>query len=102
MQSFYMICCKKNNTNCFFSRGIHISSIPFDTYSDISLQKMTLYNKKQFSHDFYPTFCKFMKALKLYFKVCKSAKVFLQRELEGPTALPRFRKIFLEVSRIPP
>lgn len=97
MQSFYLINCKKNNSNCYFSKGIHIINIPFHTYKSISLQKITQINRNQIIHDLYPAFLRFLKAVKLYYKRCKSIKFILKREIHGSAILPRFRKILQEV-----
>jgi hypothetical protein len=97
MQSFYMICCERNNNKCYYAKGIYLHSIPFLDYKHIQIQKITHYNNNQFIHDLYPALNRFLKTIKLYFKLCKSPKTILNRELEGPIALPQFRKILQTV-----
>jgi hypothetical protein len=97
MQTFYLINCKKNNSNCYYARGVHITNIPFHTYKSISLQKITQNNRKQFIHDLYPAFLKFLKAIKLYYKLCKNANFILKREIQGTRFLPQFRNILQRI-----
>jgi hypothetical protein len=98
MQTFYMINCKTHNSNCYFSKGIHITGIPFyKNYVKIVLQKITIVGKKYFIYDLYPAFLKFLKAIKLYYKLCKNPKFILRREVCGLTVLPRFRSILQSV-----
>lgn len=98
MQTIYMINCRKNNSNCFFSKGIHIFNIPFNNYDNIYLQKITFYNNKQFIYNLFPAFYNFLKAIKIYFKICRNINLLLNRELNGNTTLPQFRKILLGIS----
>jgi hypothetical protein len=87
---YYIIHCKKSNSECYYSKGIHLTNIPFQNYMHISLQKITQYNKKQFIYNLYPIFCKFQKALKKYYRERKNIKNFLNRELCGKNTFPLF------------
>lgn len=94
MQTLYMIYCKPN---CYYTRGVRITNIPLDKYKNISLQKITFFDRTKFIHDLYPAFLNFLKAIKLYYNRCKNPNVILKREIHGYTSLPRFRNILQEV-----
>lgn len=96
-QTLYMIYCKKYDSGCYFSRGILLTNIPFQNYEIIQLQKMTINKNRNFVYDLFPAFYKFQKAIKKYYKICKSAKWNLNREVEGPKVRPKFHKILQDL-----
>jgi hypothetical protein len=92
-----MIYCKKHDSGCYYSQGILLTNIPFQNYNTIQIQKMTLNNNNKFVYDLYPAFHKFQKAIKTYYKICKSTKWTLNREIEGPNNHPQFHRILQEM-----
>ncbi len=84
--SFYMIHCRRYNTSCYYTNGVGCINIPFQHAESIELQKITLYNKKKYIHNFFPVFVKFQIRVRTYVRWVKkqrAVKTFLKRELTG-------------------
>ena len=83
-QTFYMIITITDGRNCYYSRGIYISHIPFASADQIELQKITFVGKKKFRHDLLPAFRRFQCAWRRRSKWIKRCiKNISKREVTG-------------------
>ena len=83
VQTFYIIQCSGNLRNCVYSKGIYIEHIPFELFQTIRLEKITLVNQKQFTHDCFPVFKRFQQAWRRRFKWIRNPRRILAREIYG-------------------
>jgi hypothetical protein len=88
VQTFYMIQCIGNRRKCVYSKGIYVTHIPFETFETVRLEKITLVNQKQFTHDCFPIFKQFQQAWRRRHKWIRNPRRILARELYGISIRP--------------
>lgn len=65
-------------------------NIPFYTAEYVELQKITLFNRKKYIHNFFPVFVRFQKKVRKYvqwLRCQRNVKTFLERQLTGTQRL---------------
>lgn len=83
LQVFTMICVEKNGGCAYYTKGIHLCNIPFNEFSRVTLQKISLYHGKMFSYDLLPAFIQFQKIYRRRYNYIHNPRCFLQRQLIG-------------------
>ncbi len=88
--TFYMIHCKQSEASCYYTIGVGCMNIPFHTAEYVELQKITLFNRKKYIHNFFPVFVRFQRKVLKYVQWLRrqrNVKIFLQRQLTGTQRL---------------
>jgi hypothetical protein len=89
LQKLYMIECSSHDQTTYFSRGIHLCTLSFETYSSVKLLRYTWLGKKIFVFDLMPAFCHFQRGLKARARFVRNPRVVRSRELTGVMHLPQ-------------
>ena len=94
IQQLYMIHCKSDRRDCYYSTGLHITSIPFEEFTKIKLQKITIVRQQnrgasmQIVYDLFPAFQRFQRAWRRRLKWIRNPRHILVRDLYGLSVRP--------------
>jgi len=83
VQTFTFICGEKNGGMTYYTKGIHTCNIPFQEFTRVQLQILTLYKGVQFIYDLMPAFIRFQKLFRRRYKWIHNPRSFLYGQLTG-------------------